>query len=451
MSTDRTKRKGNTGVDGEISAHPAKKIKVIPLEGTTNTDTTSDPPSDPSSTVDTLSLHDLLDFSSLEDESAISSRFDVIARVLMHEYQLVVSHDGKETAFEIQEMEFYLRKAGHHEDPFTHGSEEQKVSGRWYFHRSPRRSNDASRSSTSLTSYRGGTRKGLDLTIGNPLPHAVSPHFSQPGKSSALSDTAGQKNQAKSSEHLRGGILLRSLRSLGKNGTIDANPKPNSVYGPSLLVDKILSLSGASSIPELVETMWGGDTSALNPPNPSLSSRTSFLYLKRATSSARVLPQIHKSPRIGLDLSHPGTSVPSAQSTTKDLHPRVRFLPKLYRYYTRPVELVKGRPQTLYGFIHIKLNSRSDSAYRSLSGDLAFRASLTKGTGLKDAPVKKYLAEYDAGRKDGLKHLKLCIGPSGKGAADSPTTYLKMMGALDTVVQLSSTSRNAGSSSLENT
>jgi hypothetical protein len=28
-------------------------------------------------------------------------------------------------------MEFYLQKAKCHEDPFTHGSEEQKVSGRW--------------------------------------------------------------------------------------------------------------------------------------------------------------------------------------------------------------------------------------------------------------------------------------------------------------------------------
>ncbi|KAJ3573707.1 hypothetical protein NP233_g2259 [Leucocoprinus birnbaumii] len=374
-------------------------------------------------------LHDLLDFSALEDEVAISSRFDVIAQVFMHEYQLVVGHNGDETPFEIQEMEFYLQKAGCHEDPFTHGSEEQKVSGRC---------------STSLTGYRGGTRKGLDLTIGGPLPRNISPYFNRGANSPIPSNgiDEGSQNALELNGRLRGGILLRSLRSLAQTGK-SGDSNAGSVYGPSLLVDRILSLSGASSIPELVETIWAGDTNALIPPGAS-SSQTTYLYLKHVTPSSS--PRIYKSPRIGLDLSHPGTTVPNAQSTLLDLHSRIRFLPKMYRYYTRPQELAKGRPQTLYGFIHNNLKSRPDLSNHSISGDRALRSNVNEGMGLKNALIEKYLGEYDAGKKEGLKHLKLCIGPAGKGAADSPMSYLKMMGALDVVIQLATSSRGTGSS-----
>jgi hypothetical protein len=117
---------------GDVSAQAKKKVKSDSNPDSVDFDTSGgDPPANPSPSSNTLSLHELLDFSSLEDEYAISNRFDVIARVLMHDYWLVVSRDGAETAFEIQEVEFYLQKAVCHEDPFTHGSEEQKVSGRW--------------------------------------------------------------------------------------------------------------------------------------------------------------------------------------------------------------------------------------------------------------------------------------------------------------------------------
>jgi hypothetical protein len=305
-----------------------------------------------------------------------------------------------------------------------------------YFHRAPRRSADASRSSTSLSGYRGGSRKGLDLTIGGPLPLTTSPFFSHAAKSAAASDKTEQQIQydAVFSGLLRGGILLRSLRGVLGEKASSGGSEANSVSGPSLLVDKILELNGASSISELVNTVWGGDTTALNPPSQtSSSSRTSYLYLKRVTSSATVLPKIHKSPRIGLDLSHPGTTAPKPDSGVMDLHPRICFLPKLYRYYTRPEELKKGRSQTFYGFIHANMPSHPNLD-QSLSGDKSFRAILARGIGLKDTLVEKYLAEFEAGKRDGLKHLIHCIGPSGKGAADSPTSYLKMMGALQSVL-----------------
>jgi hypothetical protein len=124
-----TKRKQDAAEE-EVSLRTPKKAKPdAPDTVDSDADVAAQAPHSSSST--TPDLPALLDLSSLHDESAISDRFDEIARVLMHGYHLVVSREQVETAFQIQEMEFYLQKAKCHEDPFTHGSEEQKVSGRW--------------------------------------------------------------------------------------------------------------------------------------------------------------------------------------------------------------------------------------------------------------------------------------------------------------------------------
>jgi hypothetical protein len=81
--------------------------------------------------VDLSSLRTLLDFTTLTTTSDILNRFDTLARALLHDFHLVTRCGSVDTPFEILELEFYLQKAGCHEDPFTHGTEEQKVSGRW--------------------------------------------------------------------------------------------------------------------------------------------------------------------------------------------------------------------------------------------------------------------------------------------------------------------------------
>lgn len=74
----------------------------------------------------------LLDFSSVTEEEDISSRMKDISNSLLHDILLVARKvNGKETEFEVLEAEFYLQIERIHEDPFTHGSEEQKFSGRW--------------------------------------------------------------------------------------------------------------------------------------------------------------------------------------------------------------------------------------------------------------------------------------------------------------------------------
>jgi len=78
-------------------------------------------------------LRDILDFSGVDTEEEISRRFERISTALLHEFRLVVRRDNAtDVEFDILEAEFYLQMGGCHEDPFTHGSEEQRVSGRWY-------------------------------------------------------------------------------------------------------------------------------------------------------------------------------------------------------------------------------------------------------------------------------------------------------------------------------
>jgi len=81
--------------------------------------------------ITTESLQQLLDFSHLSDEQCIKARFDVVANALLRDFHLVVKCENVETEFQILELEFYLQKAGCHEDPYTHGGEEQKIGGRW--------------------------------------------------------------------------------------------------------------------------------------------------------------------------------------------------------------------------------------------------------------------------------------------------------------------------------
>ncbi|KAH9482101.1 hypothetical protein JR316_0004196 [Psilocybe cubensis] len=383
----------------------------------------------------------LLDFSSVgggvEGEDEIATRLYRIARALLHEFRLVVRPPTKsgdepppeDVEFQILEAEFYLRLDGCHEDPFTHGSEEQKVSGRWYFHRAPRFSKDSTRSATSTTEYRGGSRKGLDLTFGGALapqlPSSSGPTSASPSRAPAINNEPQRM----------GGILLRSIREVKSKKIIS---------GPSLLVDRILAASGVGSIQELVHDSnnWAGNTSAFvfaspteakidGADTPSNTPKSTALFLKpiSTTSTAKAdnveADTIYYSPRIGLELSHPGTT----NTKIHPLHPRIRFLPKRYRFFSRPHLLtVNGRAQTFLGVLHACV-----AAHPSGLDKLGLSRDVARLSGIKEATAAKYLADYMAGRDGGAALLDTFVGPKGKGVASSPASYLKMMGAISTL------------------
>ncbi len=94
------------------------------------------------------------------------------------------------------ELEVYLDDPAAHPDPFTHGHPLQRRSGRWYLHRVG-------------DGLRGGSFKGIDLTIGTP--------------------------------NAAGGVLVRGLE----------RPDGAIIDGPSLCVDHMIAGTGSADIAAL--------------------------------------------------------------------------------------------------------------------------------------------------------------------------------------------------------
>ncbi|KAL1717374.1 hypothetical protein EV715DRAFT_203164 [Schizophyllum commune] len=310
----------------------------------------------------TRDLEALLDCSQLLTQSAISSRFDEIADALLHVYDLVVCSDAAETCFRLLEFEFYLHKPGCHEDPFVHRTAEQGELGKWYFHRAPGK---------GTTKYRGGTRKGLDLTFGDADAY--------------------------------GGILLRSVQRLGSAEFIS---------GPSLLVDKIVSLSGATDLVDLVENKWAGDTSASTP---------NGLFLRpRDDTACTGHRELCRTPRVGLDLSTAS---------------RGEYVAKAYRYIASFDSPLKSKAQTFAGALYhcCYSSTQLEGGTPLLASDIekglhdpGLTQCLVKLTALSSAVVMRYLKDYRSGFDKGS--VKPFVGK--KDVAASPSSYLPMMGAL---------------------
>ncbi|KAL1748697.1 hypothetical protein HDZ31DRAFT_29064 [Schizophyllum fasciatum] len=311
-------------------------------------------------TSNSCDLGALLDCSQLLTESAIMARFDDIASALLYSHELVVCSDTVEHRFRLLEFEFYLHKPGCHEDPFVHRTAEQGELGRWYFHRAPGK---------GTTKYRGGTRKGLDLTFGDAQAY--------------------------------GGVLLRAAQRVDSSEV---------VCGPSLLVDKVVSLSGASDLVDLVDNRWAGDTSAFTP---------GVLYLRRREDAeGAVSHQLHRTPRVGLDMS-------SAS--------RGAYVAKLYRYVASFDSPLKSKAQTFVGAILHCCPAKDEDDASSAAPDVAKRLHdprlserLATITALSTAVAGRYLKDYRVGFDK--RSIDSFVGM--KNVSSSPSSYLPMMGAL---------------------
>ncbi|KAF7975603.1 hypothetical protein HWV62_9177 [Athelia sp. TMB] len=331
------------------------------------------------------SLAQLVDFSALVSESTIARQSASLAEALLWDYTLVLTHEDDSEEYEILELEFYLKKADCHNDPFAHGSEEQSASGNWYFHRAPTRSANPAKPSAA-GGYRGGTRKGLDLTIAGPV----------------TANVAGESGS------LRGGFLLRTIRRISDEVVIS---------GPSLLVDEVLRLTKSSNIATLVQTRLRGDTSALPASSSSSGSPSTSFHISPKPRAQNVKgPRIFSSSRIGLDLSN-----------TSGTEARVKFISKPYRFFTRPHLLTSnGKGHTFHGLYRETVEACESEEDRL--------AEVIRLSGMKKQTAEKYLADYKLGLEKGK--LASFIGLAGKGAAGSPSSYLKMMGVLDRLENL---------------
>lgn len=273
------------------------------------------------------------------------------------------------------------------------------------FHKAPRQLVGPARLSPSPNKapsiaggYRGGTRKGLDLTLG-------SPNTSQATTSRFFTPLAAP-NTPQIKSIVRGGVLFRSIRRVSDSRVIS---------GPSLLVDELLRVGSASNIAELVQKQWSGDISAF-PSTETTHSESARTRLFLQPRSSSITPRIYRSPRIGLDLSHQSTRISPSD-------PRIFYVSAPYRYFVHPELLVaNGRGQTLLGVYQDVV--RTSKA----SGDRAITEEVVAIIGLQEKTAMKYLAEYHTACHS--RKLEPFVGPAGKGAASSPTGFLRLMGAV---------------------
>ncbi|KAF8575330.1 hypothetical protein K439DRAFT_1277856, partial [Ramaria rubella] len=335
---------------------------------------------------------ELLDASKLINHSQISTRFSEITQAIIYNHYLRVDHEGTSTDFEILEIEFYLYMDEVHSDPFCHAHDDQRISAQWYFHRAPRNTASTIRPTHSEAGgYRGGTRKGLDLTFGTPI---TSQFFPVPEVSLRL-------------PQIRGGILLRTMKTVDGSGTV--------ISGPSLLVDHILKITKSRNVSELVNVKLAGRISAI----PPADAQSTALYLIPYSRGKSPLP-IHRSPRVGLDLAH-SSVVPRVTD------PRVQYLSKLYRYFIRP-ELLKsnGRCHTLIGLL-LEQCPAGQNQNPSLDCPI-LAARLMEMTSLQPTTLQRYINDFTQGFTK--RSLAEYVGSAGKGASSNPQKFMRLMGVL---------------------
>lgn len=131
----------------------------------------------------------------------MSTKFPILAQWLLSQCTILCCS----RPFRIVEIEFYLFSKDH-PDPYVHRCPDQERRMTWYFHK------------TKKGNYRGGTFKGIDLTLGKP-----GEFF---------------------------GILLRSIYDLKTRELIT---------GPCRVVHKFLEVSESSSIQDLTKNWTSFD------------------------------------------------------------------------------------------------------------------------------------------------------------------------------------------------
>ena len=220
------------------------------------------------------------------------------------------------------------------------------------------------------------------------------------------------------------------------------------------------ALTGTGPLDALIEftepvtVNWNGDISAFPPSDPSgpaaellapsSPTRLSTMYVVpvSAPSSAKKLRasstsgtdalvagklRIFRSPRIGLDISHPSIPMPSSKSPTSSAaalaHPRVKFIAQPYRFFVSPYLLTaNGRGQTFIG-VYDALVARGHC-----ESDEELLGEIVRLTGVKGPTAIRYLAGLRKGLTEG--ELAAWVGPKGKAVTSSITEWLKMIGTL---------------------
>jgi len=261
--------------------------------------------------------------------------FAQIAQRLLQE--VIVMINGKGHRF--IEIEFYY-KSGNHPDNFTHGHPVQKKFAKWYFHRTGH----------SMSAYKSGTYKGMDISIGGHTEHPDS--------------KAKEKT-------IHGGILIRGIQPLekgeakGKKGKL----KENFIEGPSTVVDYILKQCGSTSIESFISTNFAGQENA-----PSCIGSKKFYLTSRNKAQELKKLNVYASPRVGLSLK-------------RGFEFGDRLLLSSYRFHSLPGSMSKGKHHMI-----LSLHQQGKST-----------VEIHTITATSKATIDKYIDHFKKGAKSGKK------------------------------------------------
>ncbi|KAI8985980.1 hypothetical protein BDB01DRAFT_849816 [Pilobolus umbonatus] len=184
--------------------------------------------------------------------------------------------------YSLLEVEAYLNAPNHHHsDPYCHSHPKQRPTGAWYFHHVG-----------MSKGFKGGTRKGIDITIGNKKLGSA------------------------------GGLLIRAIMN---------DTTKTIIEGPCLVVDVILKELGHAHIKDLVETRWK------DIPGWCYESDSGFYLVPKEKSQ----DEVYSTPRIGLGLTN----------TTPSIESRFDYIGRLYRYTVKPDQLKKGTIWTVFSML----------------------------------------------------------------------------------------------------
>jgi hypothetical protein len=200
---------------------------------------------------------------------AIPSHHRKLIHQILHRTALVRSHSPTPTSpaitksYRIVELEYYY-SSPEHPDPYVHLDPHQSHWMCWYFHRQ------------NGKAYKGGTYKGLDISIGDiGSPIGSESSSSRTKKTSAVPGGAG-------------GLLIRSLLNI-ETGEV--------IQGPCRVVNELLSLHNNSSPLSVHELVTELQNSALSDSLPvSITSQDRLTFQRIKSNGQKILC----SPRVGL-------------------------------------------------------------------------------------------------------------------------------------------------------
>jgi len=255
--------------------------------------------------------------------------FARISNRLLNEVALVINGQPHRLA----EIAYYY-EGGNHHDTFTHCDPLQQTTANWYFHKSG-------------ATYKGGSYKGLDITFGGQvgadgkrafggiLIRAIEPLAGAAAAENESEDDDDDDDEAEKKKGAKKGKA--KPKAATKKGKAAASGSVNFIEGPSLVVDRVLSVCGADSIIKFVASNFPEHTDS--PPAHYVAGRQLYLApISAVVSSPSVkyetvtMPNraVRASPRVGLTL----------KKVREDAE---TFIMKAYRYFIYPELMKKGK------------------------------------------------------------------------------------------------------------